>query len=106
MNNNLFSALPNDKSKEHIEDLITSKNVRIERIVSYGQTSDDAFWYDQEEHEWVMVLSGSGTVEFSNGQKYTLEQGDFLTIPAHTQHRVSHTSTEQATIWLAVFYND
>ncbi|BBN81327.1 cupin [Pseudoalteromonas sp. A25] len=106
MTSNLFEKLPDDKTKEHFEDLITANNVRIERIVSYGQKSSEDFWYDQSEHEWVIVLAGNGTVEFNNGQKYTLEQGDHLTIPAHTKHRVSHTSTEQATIWLAVFYSD
>ncbi|MCF6435675.1 cupin domain-containing protein [Pseudoalteromonas sp. MMG022] len=103
---NLLANLPLDTSKEHFEDLLSAKDVRIERIVSYGQTSPDSFWYDQDEHEWVLVLSGCGTVEFKNGEKHSLECGDFLNIPAYTQHRVSHTATSEATVWLAIFYRD
>ena len=50
---NLFEDLPSDLSKEVIEILAQSKNIRIERIVSFGQSSPDGFWYDQEQAEWV-----------------------------------------------------
>ncbi|ENK2317494.1 cupin, partial [Vibrio alginolyticus] len=53
---NLFEDLPNNLDEEVFEDLLTHKNLRIERIVSTGQTSPKSGWYDQEEHEWVLVL--------------------------------------------------
>ncbi|WP_105168040.1 cupin domain-containing protein [Pseudoalteromonas sp. T1lg23B] len=103
---NLLANLPQDTNQEHFEDLLSAKHLRIERIVSYGQTSPDSFWYDQDEHEWVMVLAGCGTVEFIDGEKHVLKCGDFLNIPAHTKHRVSHTAPSEATVWLAVFYHN
>ena len=48
---NLFEDLTSDLSKEVIEFLAQSKNVRIERIVSFGQSSPDGFWYDQSRVE-------------------------------------------------------
>ncbi|MBE0367601.1 cupin domain-containing protein [Pseudoalteromonas sp. MMG013] len=102
--NNLLSQLPINTTKEHFEELIATKQTRIERIVSFGQTSPNSGWYNQTEHEWVMVLEGSGTIEFECGQSVTLNKGDYLNIPAHTKHKVSHTALNQATVWLAVFY--
>ncbi len=81
-----------------------SPTVRIERIVSKGQTSPDSGWYDQEEHEWVMVMKGQATIAFENGTSVTLAQGDYLNIPAHCKHKVSWTDPNRATVWLAVFY--
>lgn len=101
---NLLAKLPEDKSQEHFQDLISTKQTRIERIVSYGQSSPDSGWYNQDEHEWVMVLEGSGTIEFENADTVTLNKGDYINISAHTKHRVSHTMPNTATIWLAVFY--
>ncbi len=54
---NLFEDLPNNLDEEVFEDLLTHKNLRIERIVSTGgQTSPKSGWYDQEEHEWYWFL--------------------------------------------------
>lgn len=47
---NLFRDLPSDLSEEVFEDLLTHKQLRIERIVSKGQTTPEGEWYDQEEH--------------------------------------------------------
>ena len=52
--NNLFANLPIDLSTEVTESLLNSPVVRIERIVSQGQSSADGDWYDQEENEWVV----------------------------------------------------
>ncbi|EOV2008220.1 cupin, partial [Vibrio parahaemolyticus] len=38
---NLFKDLPNNLDEEVFEDLLTHKNLRIERIVSTGQTSPE-----------------------------------------------------------------
>ncbi|WP_367241205.1 cupin domain-containing protein [Colwellia sp.] len=51
-----------------------------------------------------MVLSGYGVIEYINGDKVTLKQGDYLNIKAHEQHRVIATSADEATVWLAIFY--
>lgn len=67
-------------------------------------TSPALGWYDQDENEWVMVIEGSGTIEFDDGVSVTLDRGDYLNIPAHRKHKVSWTDPSRVTIWLAVFY--
>ncbi|MBR9789566.1 MAG: cupin domain-containing protein [Vibrionaceae bacterium] len=101
---NLFKDLPNDVSEETFEDLLCHENLRIERIVSHGQNSPEHGWYDQTEHEWVLVLKGAGELTFENGSVKHLEAGDHVNIPAHTKHKVSWTDPNQETIWLAIFY--
>jgi len=102
---NIFENLPSDLSSEDFIDLVKSENVRIERIVSFGQTSPESGWYDQNENEWVIVLEGLGTIQFEDGSEITLKKGDFVNIPAHKKHKVIETDKNNITIWLAVFYN-
>lgn len=103
---NLFETIPAELLNEQFTDLLRHHHVRIERILSKGHTSPESGWYDQDEHEWVLVLQGCGAVEFDNGESTTLNEGDYLNIPAHTRHKVSYTSPDQVTLWLAVFYQD
>lgn len=88
---NLLYPLPDDLHKEVFTDLLRHGPVRIERIVSNGHTSPDGFWYDQDEHEWVLLLEGEATIEWADGQQLHLNQGDTLNLPAHTRHRVTFT---------------
>lgn len=101
---NLFAALPAAFDGEVFEDLLSADGVRIERIVSRGQSSPASGWYDQDEHEWVLVLEGSGTIGFEDGREVTLAAGDYLHIPARTRHRVVRTDPARRTVWLAVFH--
>lgn len=101
---NIFSNIPSELPNEIFEDIIITENLRVERIVSKGQTSPDTGWYDQNESEWVIVLSGYGVIEYINGVKVTLKQGDYLNIKAHEKHRVVETSPDETTVWLAIFY--
>ena len=95
-------------SKEEIfSDLLKNKNVRIERIVSTGQTSPKDFWYDQDENEFVLLLEGEAVLEFKEEDKIKevkLNKNDYIDIKAHVKHRVKYTDTNNPTIWLAVFY--
>ncbi len=102
---NIFSGIPFQLEKELFEELLQSENIRIERIVSKGHTSPAQGWYDQTEHEWVMVLEGSGTVLFADGTELMLNKGDYINIPARAKHKVSWTDPEVATVWLAIFYS-
>jgi len=101
---NIFSDIPPNLPNEIFDDILTTDQLRIERIVSKGHTSPDTGWYDQSENEWLIVLSGYGVIEFINGIKITLKQGDYLNINAHNKHRVIETSADEATVWLAIFY--
>ena len=88
--------------EEVITVLAKHKGVRIERILSTGQASPPDFWYDQDEDEWVALLTGGAGVLFADeAEPRTLVPGDWLWIPAHRRHRVTWTANH--TIWLAVF---
>lgn len=100
---NIAAGLPHHLPKEVIEILANSAEVRIERIVSHGQASPADFWYDQPEHEWVLVVNGAARLQFEN-ETVEMTPGDFITIPAHCKHRVDWTTPSEPTIWLAVFY--
>ena len=104
--NNLFNTENIDfsKNEEVTEILASSKNVRIERIISTGQVTASDFWYDQPETEFVTILQGDAKILFDNGKEIYLTKGDYFTIPAHCRHKVSYTSVEPACVWLAVFY--
>ena len=52
--NNLYTAIPNTIDEEQFEGLLCGEQVRIERILSKGQTSPAEGWYGQEKHEWVL----------------------------------------------------
>ena len=101
---NLFADLPCHLSAELTETLVMSKYVRIERIVSTGQSSPAGFWYDQPEYEWVVVLQGEAALEFENHSQ-PLFPGDHVFIPPHQKHRVASTSAHEPTVWLAVFFD-
>ncbi|MEI8378904.1 MAG: cupin domain-containing protein [Planctomycetota bacterium] len=100
---NLLADLPGDLPTEIFSTLLDSANVRLERIVSQGHASPEGFWYDQNEHEWVIVLKGAARLRFED-DVIELKPGDFVNIPAHRRHRVEWTTPVEPTIWLAVFY--
>ncbi|WP_432800401.1 cupin domain-containing protein [Poriferisphaera sp. WC338] len=95
---------------EVMETVLGGKAFRVERIVSDGHCSDEMFWYDQDEHEWVMVLAGAAKLAFEKPggtvEEVALQAGDAILIPAHHRHRVAWTSETEKTIWLAIFYID
>ncbi len=104
MKDNLFRLPPAPVDHELVEELLHKEGVRIERILSKGQTSPESGWYDQNEHEWVIVLQGSGEITFEDGDRVLLKPGDYIHIQAHRRHRVSWTEPGHVTLWLAVFY--
>lgn len=105
---NIFDGLQDLTSlgPEKIDLLLSSGKVRIERIVSKGHCSPENGWYDQDEHEWVIVLNGAGVLLYDDGREHRLNNGDFLLIPKHQKHRVIWTEPQESTIWLAVFWKD
>ena len=101
---NFLKDIPADVTEEISETVLSHPNIRIERIVSNGNTSPSSGYYDQDENEWVLVLKGCGELTFDDGKIVTLKAGDSLNIPAHQKHKVSYTDTSEPTIWLAIFY--
>ena len=55
---NLLADLPRHLPDELFSTLLEAANARIERIVSRGHTSLEGFWFDQDQHERVVVLTG------------------------------------------------
>jgi cupin 2 domain-containing protein len=102
---NIYESLPQNVPVEHFDQLLSQENVRIERIISHGHCTPAGQWYDQSENEWVMVLQGSGVIEYENGERVTLKTGDYLYLPAHLKHRVVSTLEHEHTVWLAIFWN-
>ena len=103
MSPNLFDLpdpLPDDEEFTH---LIRTGNLRIERIVSTGQTTPAGEWYDQDEDEWVALLQGIAVIEYESGENLRLSAGDHVLLPAHCRHRVAYTSQNPPCIWIAVF---
>ena len=102
---NIFSNLPDQIDKELFETINSSENLKIERIVSRGHRSPEDYWYDQDKHEWVMVLKGSAGLRLENEQEIIkMIPGDYINIPAHCKHRVEWTDPDVETIWLAIHY--
>lgn len=103
---NLFGDLPVDLPEEMETVLAENQHIRIERIVSTGHSSAEGFWYDQDEHEWVIVLNGEAKLVFDDGETLRMRPGDHVLIHAHVKHRVEWTTPDEPTVWLAVFYRD
>src|SRR5258708_27007507 len=101
---NLFGDLRQQLPEELGTTLLDGANARIERSVSHGHASPEGFWYDQDQHEWVLVLKGAARLQFGD-ETVEMKPGDFVNIPAHKKHRVNWTTPDEPTIWLAVFYS-
>lgn len=99
---NLFEQIPTHSNEELFLSLAELPNLTIERIVSYGQTTAPDQWYDQARHEWIILLRGEAELTYADGNSSVLRAGDIEWIPAHRRHRVSYTSTDEPSIWLAI----
>jgi cupin 2 domain-containing protein len=103
MKENIYDHIPQKLASELFEELATGKEFSLKRIVSRGQTTG---WSDPDQEEWVILLTGSATLEFEDNHFVELNPGDYLLIPSGTRHRVSHTDLERETIWLALYFSD
>ena len=103
MKTNLFKKSSAYAPQEIFTELLSAKNVRIERIESFGHVSPEGFWYKQKENEWVLLLEGLAQIRLDDRLEY-LAPGDYLNIPSGVRHRVEKTAENRQTVWLAVFY--
>lgn len=104
---NLFANLPPSNTPgEQLSRLLVQPGLRIERIVSNGQSSPPGFWYDQSDAEWVLLLQGEASLRFEDETRpRKLKTGDYVAIAAHRRHRVDSTAADRTTIWLAIHYD-
>ena len=102
---NLFADLPWDAPDEVVDVLVQTPGARLERIVSLGQATPPGTWYDQDTHEYVVLLRGSAALRFEDeAEPRLLRPGDWVDIPAHRRHRVEWTAAGEPTVWLALHY--
>lgn len=103
---NLLTNLPDARQAEVVQTLLEQQGgVRVERIVSRGQTTPDGEWYDQDHDEWVLLLMGGAELQLADeAGLHRLEPGDWLYLPAHCRHRVVWTVPGMETVWLAIHW--
>ena len=83
--------------------LVERRGLRIERIVSTGQTAPEGQWYDQDGDEFVLLVAGAARLCIEGEpEDRALEEGDWLFLPAHCRHRVIWTREDPPTVWLAI----
>ncbi|MBP4042184.1 MULTISPECIES: cupin domain-containing protein [Aeromonas] len=106
---NLFGKIPSPLPNEVFTDLVSTNHFRIERILSLGHQTPSGEWFDQDEHEWVLLVQGEAILVFitpdtGEQERAHLGPGDYINIPAHLQHRVEWTHPTEATVWLCIYY--
>lgn len=100
----ITDVLVKGTKEEYFEILEKNDNLKIERIVSTGQISNE--WYDQDSDELVFLLQGEASIQFEdNSEQLNLKSGDYFKIKAHKKHKVIFTSQEPPCIWLAIHSN-
>ncbi len=99
----LLAGISDVSGAELFETVATIAGVRIERIVSQGQSTAAGEWYDQAWHEWVLLVKGEALLLIEGEQApHRLLPGQWMLLPAHCRHRVEWTLPDQETIWLAL----
>ena len=100
---NIFSDIPKQIPDELFQTLLSKGQIKIERVISKGQSSPVDEWYDQIQDEWVILLKGKAKLQLKKDLSLIyLKPGDYYFIPAHTIHRVHWTIPDMETIWLAI----
>jgi cupin 2 domain-containing protein len=103
---NIFAHLPDSLPEELFQELLRGEGFKLERIVSGGHATPVGQWYDQEQYEWVVLLSGSAGLRFEDQENvHEMRPGDFVNISAHRRHRVEWTNPKEKTVWLALHYS-
>jgi cupin 2 domain-containing protein len=102
---NVFANVARQLPDEQVVELLSARNVSIERIVSTGHASGLNEWYDQDRAEWVLLLAGSAGLIFEGeSEPLVLEPGSYVHIDAHVRHRVAWTDHAVPTVWLAIHH--
>jgi mannose-6-phosphate isomerase-like protein (cupin superfamily) len=99
---NLLEKLPAAKRAEAFTELLKRPGIRIERIVSHGQSTPEDAPMVQDWDEWVLLLEGAAGLRVEDSAVVELKPGDHLLIGAGQKHWVSWTANDRATVWLAV----
>jgi len=101
---NIFKNIPKPAEDEFFQNIIKNEKLKIQRIVSHGHSSPKSGWYEAPDEEWIVLLDGEAILKFIDGKEVRLKSGDYLNIPAKSQHKVDWTKPDYDTIWLVVHY--
>jgi cupin 2 domain-containing protein len=101
----LFEQIPSSLPEERVETWLETPAFRVERILSLGHVSPEGEWYDQTQDEWVALLQGAARLAIEGQiEEIALRPGDSLLLPAHCRHRVTWTTPDEVTVWLALHF--
>jgi cupin 2 domain-containing protein len=103
---NIYDSENINLTKEYFEDILKQKGFKLERIISFGNITENNFWYDQDEDEFVLLLKGAAKIQLENQSVITLGEGDYIIIPAHVKHKVIYTDTKIKTYWLTCYFQN
>ncbi len=94
---NLYDDAAAPPGGERFDELLTHRNLVIERIVSSSSTAPVE--YVQSQDEWVLLARGTATLVV-RGEPMALKAGDHVFLAAGTPHTVTEIS--EGALWLAV----
>lgn len=104
---NLLGSSAPPAGEEVVQTLQRGPDWRLQTIHSSDAASPQGFWYDQEEHEWLVVLRGSATIRLEGPEELRdLSVGDSLYLEPHRRHRVERTDPDPGTLWLVLLWKD
>lgn len=94
---NILKNIKFSRDGEIEEKIYEDEGVKVIRTMSLDQVTS---FYDQEELEIVFLLKGKAQIEYEDGRRLDLGEGDSLVIRPHEIHRVSW---QEKAVWLCVF---
>ena len=94
---NLYADASAPPADERFDVLLRHRNLVVERIVSSAAVEPRSFVQAQD--EWVVLIRGTAVLEVA-GERLDLAAGDYLFLPAGTEHTVR--SASEGALWLAV----
>lgn len=95
---NLYEFLKFD-GIELQETIFENGYIKIERIVSSGETTD---FMKSPMDEHVFLISGNAKLEFKD-REISMKAGDYILIEKNTLHRVSYTSSDPYCLWHCIY---
>lgn len=94
---NIFKNIKFSSEEEIEEKIYEDDGIKVLRTMSLDQVTG---FYDQDELEIVFLLKGKAQIEYEDGRRLDLREGDSLVIRPHEVHRVSW---HEEAVWLCIF---
>lgn len=94
---NIFKNIKFSSEEEIEEKIYEDDGIKVLRTMSLDQVTG---FYDQDELEIVFLLKGKAQIEYEDGRRLDLREGDSLVIRPHEVHRASW---HEEAVWLCIF---